>query len=121
MPTTAEMIEGAQELCCVSEGILPAMKVWLLAQQLNPVPTLAEMIAGAQTLCCLDDSTLNAISVWLESEIADAGAATAGQVTCGSGAPTGGAPASGCGLYVDLVSTAVYYWNAGTASWILKV
>lgn len=80
--------------------------------------TLEQVVAGSSCWKCVPD--FQSAELFLLNTIATNAAAAAGQVSCGDVAPTT-PPTNSCTIYYDRVTTAFYYWNATTASWVLKV
>lgn len=78
--------------------------------------TIDEINAGSACYRCIGDFA--SAELFLLNTIATNGASGGDAVTCGVGAPVT-APASGCGVYIDTATDAVYIYRLG--AWSLKV
>jgi hypothetical protein len=82
--------------------------------------TLEEVIAGSSCWKCVPD--FPSAELFLLDTIATngtgGGGGASGSVLCAAGPPVA-APTTTCAIYVDLTSTALYFWTG--AVWQLKV
>jgi len=115
MATPAAIAGGATCFRCVPDQ--QSAILYLLAT-IAGVTSPSIIAANATCYRCVPD--FESAMLYLLDTIATNAAAAAGQVSCGDVAPTT-APTNACTLYYDRVTTALYYWNATTATWILKV
>lgn len=123
---TSSLMADAACFSCLPSGQMEAIKLSLLcriAQSLDANMTCdpATLIEEARCFTCLPAGMLQIVQTQLLCNIAGAtasGLAPSDQVSCGNGEPVA-APTATCALYVDLLTTALYYWDG--AAWQLKV
>jgi len=110
---------------CLDPKQAKAIQVRLLCAILNGEIMACDkdtLMANANCLMCLEPWQLDAIMVYLLCQIMASGAVGGGTVvTCGDVAPVA-APTGTCGLYYQrntgVSPGSLYYWDAGSASWV---
>lgn len=123
MATPAEIASGATCFRCVSD--YEAAVLYLLSQ-IAGVAEPATIAANAACFDCIPNKQaailylLDTIAVNGTGGGGGGGGAAADIVTCADVDPVA-APTGTCAIWINRVSTAVFFWNSTTATWILKV
>ena len=113
------LVTASQCLECIPEGRQLSVLIYLFAT-IAGVPIDAQTLVNASTcLECVPVGKQMDVLISLAEEIlAGSGGGVSDAVTCGVGFPVT-APASGCGMYIDTATDAVYIYRLG--AWSLKV
>lgn len=119
------LIAEANCWTCVSPGLQQLGILSLLCRigkALDPDMSCSpsSLLADAACFSCLSPGMLRLIELQLLCNISNSisGGMTTDAVSCGHGVPVA-APTATCAIYIDLDSTAIYYWDGG--NWVLKV
>ena len=115
MATPAAIAAASSCFRCISD--YEAAVLYLLGLQVGMTDP-ATIAANATCMSCVPDK--QAAILYLLDAIATngAGGGAIGSVLCAAGVPVA-APTTTCALYVDLTTTALYFWTG--AAWQLKV
>lgn len=120
MAATPTELAAASECIdrCIPDGQKWSVIIYLLASVAGVSADPTTLVANAVCIdTCIPQGLKPAVVISLLNSI-QSGLAPSDQVSCGHGAPVS-TPTAGCSLYVDLDSTALYYWDG--AAWQLKV
>lgn len=123
-----DLLAAGSCFACKTSDELEILKTILLAkilQNLDPMASIDPntLLASGSCFACLPPNILQIIQTILLCSIFNSGSAGGGGgggALCGVVDPST-APTGSCSLYVNTATGSLWYWDAGSASWIALI